>query len=66
MIKCEDCGLPYDDFGLDTTIENLEWEAIDGHGILCANCMVKRASKKIDGVIAARMHFVIIPKVIDK
>lgn len=63
-IHCEDCGLPYSEFGLDTTLPNLQWEMIhpenDGGGVLCASCMVKRATK-IKGVIAARMVFEIYP-----
>ena len=57
-IRCEDCGEPYADFGLDTTIPGGQWELIhpEGEGILCASCMVKRASK-LPGVIAARMVF---------
>jgi len=58
MLACEDCGLPYKDFPLDTTIPDEQWAEIhrgDG-GVLCANCMVKRASK-LPGIIAARMFF---------
>lgn len=61
--KCEDCGLAYSDFGLDTTVPNLQWELIHPGGeggILCANCMVKRASR-LNGIIAARMVFEIVP-----
>ncbi len=66
MLRCEDCGLPYTEFYLDTTIPNSEWDAIDGSGVLCANCIVKRASK-LPGVIAARMTFEFVPvKNIDK
>lgn len=62
MLVCLDCSLPYDEFGMDTTVPNLQWEMIMGHegGILCASCMVKRASK-IRGVLAARMVFEIVP-----
>lgn len=57
-VCCLDCGLLYDEFGMDTTLPNLQWKAIMGHegGILCASCMVKRASN-LRGVLAARMVF---------
>lgn len=61
---CGDCGLSYSEFAIDTTIPDLQWEAIcpdsEGGGLLCANCMVKRAAN-LDGVIAARMVFEIVP-----
>lgn len=56
-ISCDDCGLPYDEFGLDTALPNNQWADIclDGNAsLLCANCIVKRASK-FHGAIAARM-----------
>lgn len=63
-LTCEDCDLLYEDFGIDTTIPNLQWEAIrpnsEGGGILCASCMVKRASK-LEGILAARMVFEFAP-----
>ena len=62
-MKCEDCGHPYTDFGLDTTISNYQWSIIhpeSNNGILCAKCMVKRASK-LSGIIAARMVFEFVP-----
>ena len=61
-MTCKDCGLPYDDFGLDTVLPNLQWSTISPEHetemdiILCANCMVKRASK-FDNVIVAHMFF---------
>lgn len=56
MAKCDDCGLPYEEFGIDTTLPNNQWSLIytEGYGLLCANCIVKRAAK-IPGIIAARM-----------
>ncbi len=56
---CKDCGLAYDDYGGDTTLPNNQWSDItkkDDASILCANCMVKRASE-LPGFIAARMVF---------
>lgn len=66
MLKCEDCGLPYQDFPLDTTVPNSQWHDIHPEhpegGILCANCMVRRASR-LPGIIAARMVFEFAPYV---
>lgn len=58
MVDCKDCGLPYDDFGLDTVLSRLQWSTIsdEKEDVLCANCMVKRASK-FDNVIVAHMFF---------
>ena len=56
MPKCLDCGMPYKDFPLDTTLPDEQWRMIhDGEGgLLCAGCMVARAAH-IPGVIAVRM-----------
>jgi hypothetical protein len=54
---CRDCGKPYRDFKLDTTLPDEQWLLIhpEGNGgLLCANCMVRRAAK-LPGIIAARM-----------
>ncbi len=48
IVRCCDCGKDYDDFGLDMVLTHWQWKRIvkeDGCGILCANCIVKRASK---------------------
>lgn len=62
--ECMDCGLLYSEFGMDTTIPHSQWEKIhpgsEGGGILCANCMVKRAAM-LEGKIAARMFFDFVP-----
>jgi len=58
IVRCEDCSKPYSDFGLDTTLPNDQWLAIypDGfHGLLCANCIIERASY-LDKIIAVRMN----------
>ena len=54
-IKCRDCGLPYDDFGHDTFLPREQWLSILSSDekefnkkfslVLCANCMVRRASR---------------------
>ena len=58
MLGCMDCGLPYKDFPLDTTLPDHQWLMIHDNegGILCANCIVKRASK-LPGIIAVRAVF---------
>lgn len=44
---CLDCGLPYADFPLDLVLPRSQWLEIHPaeHGLLCAACIVKRASK---------------------
>lgn len=47
VTTCEDCKLPYIEFGLDTVLSSEQWAEIhpeEVEGILCANCIVKRAS----------------------
>jgi hypothetical protein len=46
--NCFDCGLPYEDFPMDTLLPDDLWARIapvDGEGLLCANCIVARLSK---------------------
>ena len=53
---CIDCSLPYVEFGLDTTLSDEQWLKIrpEGlHGLLCANCIARRA-EKLKGSIAIR------------
>jgi hypothetical protein len=53
---CEDCGLPYESFLLDITLPNEQWLAIHPsgkNGLLCAQCIVARASK-LSNIIAVR------------
>lgn len=65
---CKDCGLPYSEFGMDTVIPNSQWvdihpgrtEWADCNGLLCASCMVKRASR-LEGKLVAWMAFVFVP-----
>lgn len=56
--RCEDCGLPYEDFIHDSTLPNEQWLMIhpEGYdGLLCACCMIKRAFR-LDGVITMCMY----------
>ena len=61
---CMDCGMPYDDFPMDTVLPHDQWLAInpnsddskdDAGGLLCANCMVRRA-KALPGAYSTRMQ----------
>ena len=60
VLKCKDCGKLYEYFLLNTTVSCEQWELIHPEGlfgILCANCMVKRAASKIPGVCSVKMVF---------
>ncbi len=44
---CEDCGLPYEQFPLDTVLPDADWLIIHPSGeggLLCAGCIAKRAA----------------------
>ena len=50
-ITCIDCGMEYADMGLDLVLPDQQWKIIcPEDGILCANCICKRASK-VDGTV---------------
>lgn len=51
--KCLDCGLSYDEFGMDLLLPRYQWLMIHPaeDGLLCALCIVRRASK-ITGALA--------------
>lgn len=51
--KCLDCGMPYGDFGLDVVLPDDQWLMIhpEKDGLLCASCIVKRASKLPTAII---------------
>jgi hypothetical protein len=54
--ECEDCHLPYESFMLDVTLSDNQWLAIHPSGkdgLLCARCIVARASR-LENVIAVR------------
>ncbi len=47
-VRCEDCGTPYKDLGLDMVLPDELWLMIHPEGmggILCASCIVKRAEE---------------------
>ena len=44
--NCIDCGLSYSEMGLDLVLPDQQWRVIcPENGILCANCICKRATK---------------------
>jgi len=54
--ECIDCGIPYEEFGLNMTLPDEQWLLIhpEGlHGLLCANCIARRA-EKLEGSISIR------------
>lgn len=46
-VGCMDCGFPYSEFGIDLVMPRAQWMEIHPQedGVLCANCMMQRASK---------------------
>lgn len=64
VANCEDCGLPYQEFGIDATLSNKQWLIIHpegSEGLLCANCIMQRASS-VPGMIVARIKLEIVRK----
>ena len=57
--RCLDCGMSYEKFELDIRLSNKDWKTIHPNidGILCANCVVKRASK-LDDVLIVEMKLI--------
>lgn len=55
MAKCEDCGLDYEEFGVDITFSHDEWGVISegGNSLLCGTCIARRVAK-IRGTVAIR------------
>ncbi len=55
IVNCEDCGLPYREFGLDAILSDEQWGEIHpegSEGVLCANCIMKRASLVCNVIVA--------------
>lgn len=52
-LGCMDCGMPYREFPLDLLVPRGQWLAIHPgeDGVLCANCMVRRASRLPGAVV---------------
>ena len=53
--ECCDCHRPYAEFGLDTILSDEQWAMVwpNRDGLLCANCIVRRASS-LPGIIIVR------------
>lgn len=53
--SCMDCGLDYEDFPLDMILPDRQWGAINpnecGDGLLCAQCITRRAAGLSDRII---------------
>lgn len=61
---CNDCGLHYEDFPIDVVLPDDEWaEICPEGGVLCAQCIARRASRLRDvvAVIRARLERVRAP-----
>lgn len=61
--RCLDCGMPYNNvMKLDLVLPRVQWLEVhpgDG-GVLCANCIVKRASK-MPGALSVSATIVFCP-----
>jgi len=58
--ECDDCKTDYEDLGLDIVFPASQWNMIkpDGYGILCGNCIAKRAAELPQAIaIRARIDF---------
>jgi hypothetical protein len=53
-LRCLDCGLSYDEFGLDTHLPRGQWLAIhpSERGVICANCIMRRAAQLRGATVA--------------
>lgn len=46
VLTCRDCGIPYSSLGLDMVLPDQQWKHIcPENGVLCANCICKRAAR---------------------
>ena len=63
IAACMDCGKLYDNFPIDSTLSNEQWRMIHDsqNGLLCAGCIVGRASC-LPGVVAVRMRIEFVPE----
>lgn len=55
ILRCIDCRMPYGNFPLDMTFPDEQWRLIHAPegGVLCANCMVRRAAG-LSGAVVVR------------
>lgn len=50
-VSCMDCGIPYSEMGLDLVLPDQQWRVlVPEGGIVCANCICKRA-ERIGGTV---------------
>lgn len=54
-VVCIDCGLPYSEMGLDLVLPDQQWKRLfpEETGVLCANCICRRAAKLGGTVVLA-------------
>ena len=47
MVSCADCGLPYEQMGIDLVLPDQQWRVLfpEERGLLCANCICLRAGR---------------------
>lgn len=46
VVSCQDCGTPHAELGVDLVLPDQQWHHIaPDAGILCPNCICKRAAK---------------------
>lgn len=52
-LKCLDCDIPYSEFPMDVVLPRGQWLLINpaDSGVLCANCIVARASKILKATV---------------
>ncbi len=54
VVRCRDCGIPYSELGLDMVLPDQQWRhMVPEDGILCPNCICKRAAKFKGTVVLA-------------
>jgi hypothetical protein len=60
--KCLDCGLDYDQFGMDVLLPRHQWLTIHpaDDGLLCALCITRRAAR-VPGAVALHVVIAIAP-----
>lgn len=59
-VMCKDCGIPYGGTDwIDTVLPRDQWKLIcPEDGILCANCIVSRASRLKNNVVRCEMKLI--------
>ena len=58
---CADCGLPYEEHGIDIHLKDEHWDMVspsgdtEGNGLLCGTCIARRVST-LPGAIVIKAH----------